>query len=100
MDNKNKKFNIDRALRLSTIYKKKRQYAKVKFVESLISYQYFFGSTSIVGCKLSTPQNFQKRTLEAVLDDLGYHLATFSHTRQRGLYGGTYGLDTNFSFTE
>lgn len=96
----NKNFNISRAFELKEIYKKSHHYAKERFIEELVSYQYFFGSDSIVGCKLFTNHNYQKRTVESVLNDLGYELVTFSHTRQRGLYGQTFGLDTNFSFTE
>lgn len=96
----NKNFNIDKAKELCLIYHKKRHYAKEKFVKVLIDYQHFFGNTSIVGCNLGATSNFQKRTVEAVCDDLGYKLVKFSHTRQTDLYGNTYGLDTNFTFTE
>jgi len=38
----NKNFNISRAFELKEIYKKSHHYAKERFIEELISYQYFF----------------------------------------------------------
>lgn len=95
----NKNFNIDKAKELCLIYHKKRHYAKEKFVKILIDYQHFFGDTSIMECNLSTPSNFQKRTVEAVCNDLGYRLVEFSHHKMIDLDGGFHGIDTEFTFT-
>lgn len=96
----NKNFNIDGAHRLRLIYKKERHHAKEKLVEALISWQYLFGTTSIVGITITLPSNYQKRTVEAVCNDLGYTLTSFSNPIQRGLYGAAYGRGTNFTFVE
>ncbi len=95
----NKNFNIDAAHRLRLIYKKERLYAKERLVEQLISWQYFFGTKSIVGITISLPSYYQKKTVEIVCNDLGYTLTSFSNPIQRGLYGATYGKGTNFTFT-
>lgn len=73
---------------------------KEKLVEELISWQYFFGTKSIVGITISLPSYYQKRTVEIVCNDLGYTLTSFSNPIQRGLYGATYGRGTNFTFVE
>lgn len=95
----NKNFNIDAAHRLRLIYKKERLYAKERLVEQLISWQYFFGTKSIVGITISLPSYYQRKTVEIVCNDLGYTLTSFSNPLQRGLYGATYGKGTNFTFT-
>lgn len=94
----NKNFNIDKAKELRLIYIKKRHYAKKNFIECLISYQHFFGNTSIVGCTLAINHNYQKRTIESVCDDLGYKLVKFSHRKMIDFSGNVYGLDTSFKF--
>lgn len=94
----NKNFNIADAHRLRLIYKKERLYAKETLVEQLISWQYFFGTKSIVGVTISLPRYYQRRTVEIVCNDLGYTLTSFSNPIQRGLYGETYGRGTNFTF--
>ena len=94
----NKNFNIDAAHRLRLIYKKKRLYAKERLVEQLISWQYFFGTKSIIGVTICLPRYYQKRTVEIVCNDLGYTLTSFSNPIQIGLYGATYGRGTNFTF--
>lgn len=96
----NKNFNIDAAHRLRLIYKAERHPAKEKLVEQLISWQYFFGTKSIVGITITLPSYYQKRTVEVVCNDLGYTLTSFSNPIQRGLYGITYGRGTNFTFVE
>lgn len=96
----NKNFDINKAHRLRLIYKKERLYAKAKLVEELISWQYFFGTKSIVGITICSLSNYQNRTLEIVCNDLGYTLTSVSHPIQRGLYGETYGRGTNFTFVE
>lgn len=93
-------FNIDKANDLSLIYKKKRLYAKARFVDALISYQHFFGNLSIVGAALSTPINFQKGTVESVLNDLDYKLVSFNHHKSYDIYGVSYIISTDFSFTK
>lgn len=95
----NKNFNMDKALKLSLDYKKKRNYAKYKFIEFLISDQHFYGDISIVGCPLSTPIYYEKSIIETVLNDLGYKLVNFNYTKYKGLHDQTYILSTNFSFT-
>lgn len=75
---------LDKAEKLSLIYHKKRHYAKEKFVKELITCQR--RSTplfeSIVGCEIITDSSFQKRTIEAVCNDLGYNLVEFYRTKQ------------------
>lgn len=95
---KNKNFSIDKAQQLRLSYKQKRQYAKERVVEQLISWQYFFGTTSIIGVHISLSNYYQRRTVEAVCKDLGYKLVFFSNPVQRGLYGTTYGRGTDFTF--
>ena len=97
MDTKN--FNIDKALKLSLEYKKKRNYAKYNFIKLLISDQRFYGDTSIVGHALSTPIYYEKAIVETVLNDLGYKLIDFNYTKYKDLHEQTYILSTNFSFT-
>ena len=92
-------FDISKACILSDIYKKNRKVARKKFVDELISYQNFFGTLSIVGAKLSIPRLYRRSTVESVLNDLGYKLDDFNTSIQQDLYGGTYGRDTNFSFS-
>lgn len=92
-------FNISKAYCLQESYKKSRKASKKKLVEELISWQHFFGTKSILGVKISLPCCYRKSTVEGVLKDLGYHLDYFSTSIQRGLYGETYGRDTNFSFS-
>ncbi len=93
------KFDISKAYHLQMSYKKSRKVAKQKLVEELISWQHFFGTTSITGVKISLPCCYRKSTVESVLNDLGYNLDYFSTSIQRGLYGETYGRNTNFSFS-
>lgn len=70
----NKRFDVDKANELLTVYKKKRKFAKATFLEELIYYQNFFGNKSILNCDLLLSKKYQKRTVEAVLSDLGYSL--------------------------
>lgn len=95
----NKNFNIDKAQELRLIYIKKRHYAKKNFIDDLLSYQYFFGDLSIVGCTLSTTHIYQKRTIKAVCDDLGYNLVEFGHYKMIDFYGNVLKVDTYFKFT-
>ena len=99
---KQKNFNIGKAQQLCLVYKKKRQYSKAQLVSKLIEWQHFFGTQSIVGVKISLCDCYRRKTVETVLKDLGYELEpdSFSNPIQRGLYGVTYGRDTNFSFRE
>lgn len=69
-----KRFDINKANELLKVYKKKRQFGKVSFLKELISYQNFFGDKSILDCDLLLSKNYQKRTVETVLSDLGYSL--------------------------
>lgn len=73
----NKDFNIVKAQELCLSYTKARQVAKTKLILELIIYQRFFGEQSIVDCKLSLNRCYQKRTVEAVLSDLGYKIVSF-----------------------
>ena len=92
-------FNISKAYCLQESYRKNRKESKKKLVEQLISWQHFFGTKSILGVEISLPCYYRKSTVERVLNDLGYHLDYFNTSIQRGLYGETYGRDTNFSFS-
>lgn len=82
-----KRFDIEKANELLKLYKKKRHFGKISFLNELISYQYFFGDKTILDCDLLL-KNYQKRTIEAVLSDLGYILVYPPvHTTKWGLYG-------------
>ncbi len=92
-------FNIAKAYQLKEFYKKSRKASSQKLVEQLISWQQFFGTKSIIGVAISLPCYYRKSTVESVLNDLGYKLDYFSTSIQYGLYGETFGKDTNFSFS-
>ena len=91
-------FNISKAYGLQDFYRKSRKVSKQKLVEYLIMW-HFLCNKSIIGASISVPCYFRKSTVESVLNDFGYNLDFFSTTIQRGLYGVTYGKDTNFSFS-
>lgn len=94
-----KNFDIDEAQKLRLIYKKRRHYAKEKFLDDLISWQYFFGDkSSIVGVNISLTHCYSRKTVETALNDLNYKLTSFSTPHQRGLYGEVYDKSTNFCF--
>lgn len=97
---KNKIFKTVEAKILCSVYESNRQFAKQKFINKLIDYQYFFGTTSIVGSKLLLSCYYQKRTVESVCKDLGYTLISFSNPMQKYYYGGNYGRYTVFTFVE
>lgn len=78
----NKRFDVEKANELLTVYKKKRKFAKATFLEELIYYQNFFGSKSILDCYLLLSRNYLKKTVSAVLVDLGY--LTFDINREHG----------------
>lgn len=92
---KYKNFDINRAEKLRSVYKKKRNYAKERFISKLITYQQFFRDSSIVGVELSTIEYYRKNTVEAVLSDLNYKLISFSNPENTGPNGGK---KTHFSF--
>lgn len=87
-------FDVEKAEELCIAYKKKRHYAKVKLLNSLISDQYFFGDASIVGTKVTILCICQKKTIESVLHDLGYNLTFY----QTGFFGIIPGKSTIFTF--
>lgn len=98
MDNKN--FNLDKAIKLRHIYRKKRHYAKLYFINDLLSCQ-LFTTHSIIGRELSVVHNYQKRTAEAVCKDLGYKLVEFHHCIMINTSGTKcYGIGTEFTFTK
>ncbi len=94
------KFDISKAFHLRDCYKKQRKISKQRLVESLISWQYFFGEKSIVGVTISLPCCYRKSTVESVINDMGYNLTYYNTSSQRDLYGVTHGRDTNFSFSK
>lgn len=69
----NKDFNLVKAEALYLSYNRARQPDKTEFISELIRYQYFFGETSIVNCKLSLSRCYQKRTVQSVLEDLCHY---------------------------
>lgn len=74
-------FNINVAKDFYLTYIKNRYFGKARFIEELISLQSSYGDKSIVGCELSIPRNYQKRTVQEVLNDLDYTLIEFSHSK-------------------
>jgi len=70
-------FDIDKAEKLLPVYKKKRHYAKALLLSEIISWQYFFGNTSIVGVKISMKHHYKTKTINTVLNDLGYMLTSY-----------------------
>lgn len=90
-----KNFDIIRAKKLRSDYKKKRNYAKEKFISKLITYQEFYSKSSIVGIELSMIECYKKNTVESVLSDLNYKLTSFSNPENTGFNGGK---KTIFSF--
>lgn len=97
---KNKIFKTAEAILLCSVYKSNRQFAKQKFVNELIEYQYFFDTKSIIGAKLLLSCYYQKRTVEAVCKDLGYALIYFANPMQKYYHGGNYGRYTVCTFVE
>ncbi len=83
-----KDFNLVKAKQLCLSYIKARQSAKKEFITELIHYQYFFGKESIVNCKLGLTKRYKKKTVEAVLSDLGYKIVSF-HSQTDYEYRGT-----------
>ena len=78
MDNSsNKKFDIEKAYSLLVDYVKNNKFAKASFIAELISYQNFFGDTSIVNCKLGLYKVFHRRTVVSVLADMKYKIVSF-----------------------
>ena len=73
-------FNLSKAEKFLANYKKNRHYAKEMLLTELISWQYFFGNSSIVGVKISTVQCYSRKTIETVLNDLGYMLTSYKTT--------------------
>lgn len=92
---KYKIFNIDEAQRLLPVYKKKRNYAKAMLLTELISWQDFFGNSSIVGVKVSTEHRYKRKTIQTVLNDLGYILTSY-----RTVTTHPYCCVTSITFTE
>lgn len=84
----NKDFNLVKAEELCLSYIKVRQAVKTEFISELISYQHFFGKTSIVDYKLSLSRRYQKRTVQSVLEDLGnYKIVDFYSQTDYGCHG-------------
>ena len=71
-----KTFDIDKARELRIVYKKKRHYAKEELVGSLITRQRI-NKNSIVGIYISLNHIYKKKTIQTVLDDLGYKLTFY-----------------------
>lgn len=67
-------FDVEKAENLCKVYHTKRHYAKERVLKELIRCQVFFGNTSIVDCKLSLSNHYQKRTVQSVLNEFGYSL--------------------------
>lgn len=74
---KYKNFDVDKAAQLCIAYKKKRHYEKALLLAELISWQIFFGNTSIVGIQISLNRIYKKNTIKIVLSDLGYELMSY-----------------------
>ncbi len=67
-----KLFPIETAKQLLVNYKKKRHFAKAKFINELIELQYFFGNTTILNCELLMNGLYRKQTIMTVLNDMDY----------------------------
>ena len=88
MDNSsNKKFDIEKAYSLLVDYVKNNKFAKASFIAELISYQNFFGNTSIVNCKLGLSKVFRHKTVKSVLADMDYKMISFYSQTNCSLYG-------------
>ena len=75
------KFNMDKAVELQLIYKKKRQREKERFISELILYQNNLNDTSIVGINITLVHHYNMKTVESVLSDLNYKLRLFSEKK-------------------
>lgn len=97
----NEIFHIGKAYELCFTYRKKRQYAKENLISQLIMYYSTIDlfPNLIVGKVIPIVGYYQKRTVEAVCNDLGYKLISISHSTINGMYGTSYGKFTNISFS-
>lgn len=94
-----KRFNVDKACEYSVIYRQKRQHTKQKLVEELIILQLSQPLKTLVGSKIYLPSYYRSKTIESVLNDLGYTLSSYNISELRGLYGKVYNAkSTIFSF--
>ena len=93
-------FHMGKAYELCLTYRKQRQYAKENLISQLIMYYSTVDlyKDLIVGKAIPIVGYYRKRTVEAVCNDLGYELISFSHSTINGMYGRNYGKYTNIAF--
>lgn len=94
-----KDFNLVKAEQLCLFYIKNRQAAKTEFLTELISYQHFFGETSILNCKLGLSKRYLRKTAECVLSDLGYKLIHFCNQTNSAIDGSEKATFSVITFT-
>lgn len=70
-------FDIDKAEKLRIAYKQKCNHEKEKLIRSLIALQRTSIRKSIVGEKISIHYIYKKKTIETILNDLGYQLISY-----------------------
>lgn len=92
-------FDTDKAEKLLPVYKKRRHYAKARLLAELISWQYFFGNASIVGVKVSMEHRYKRKTIQTVLNDLGYIITSYKTITIHPYCFGTSITFTEFTFT-
>lgn len=95
----NTDFDLVKAKQLLDTYIKNHNNSKRRFLVELISFQTFFGSTSILNYNLSLCGYYQKKTVNSVLSDLGYHLTYYKNVSNRDLCGVIQNRSSNISFT-
>lgn len=93
-------FHMGKAYELRLTYRKQRQYAKENLISQLIMYYNTVDlyKNLIVGKVIPIVGYYRKRTVEAVCNDLGYELISFSHSTINEMYGMNYGKYTNIAF--
>lgn len=93
-----KNFDIDKAYTYLHIYHKNKQRSKQKLIEDLILLQNIVPTKNIVGSKIIIPCHYHLKTVENVLNDLGYTVNSYSTSTSGKLYSKNRNKSTSFSF--